>query len=90
MKITPIARAEQNYLKGVLRAFLQGKKNENYVIGCFKNVPLDIYDQVVCELAEYSEMPRYKELYKIRKRLEEALNECESKSRWSPWALGKY
>ncbi|MHA1936528.1 MAG: hypothetical protein ACW97A_14760 [Candidatus Thorarchaeota archaeon] len=90
MKITPIAQAERNYLKGVLRAFLIGKKNQNYVIGCFKNVPIAIYDKVVSELAEYSEMPRFKELYQIRKKLEKALSECESKSRWSPWALGKY
>jgi len=90
MKFTPIAQAERNYLKGVLRAFLSGKKNENYVVGCFKNVPIAIYDQVVSELAEYSHMPRFRELYRIRKRLEKALGESESRSRWSPWALGKY
>ncbi len=90
MKVTPIAQAERNYLKGVLRAFLDGKKNQNYVIGCFRNVPIAIYDQVVTELAEYVEKPRYKELYEIRKRLEKALSECESRTRWSPWVLGKY
>jgi hypothetical protein len=90
MKVTPIAQAERNYLKGVLRAFLDGKKNQNYVIGCFRNVPIAIYDQVVTELTEYAEKPRYKELYEIRKKLEEALHEGESRTRWSPWALGKY
>ena len=90
MKFTPIAQAERNYLKGVLRAFLNGKKNQNYVVGCFRNVPIAIYDQVVSELAEFSEMPRFKELYRIRKRLEKALIESESRSRWSPWVLGKY
>ncbi|MHA2187701.1 MAG: hypothetical protein ACW99V_05625 [Candidatus Thorarchaeota archaeon] len=88
--ITPIALAERNYLKGVLRAFLNGKKNQNYVIGCFRNVPIAIYDMVASELAEYSEMPRFKELYQIRKKLEKALSECESRTRWSPWVLGKY
>ncbi len=90
MKVTPIAQAERNYLKGVLRAFLDGKKNQNYVIGCFRNVPIAIYDQVVTELTEYAEKPRYKDLYEIRKRLEKALSECESRTRWSPWVLGKY
>lgn len=90
MKVTPMATAERNYLKGVLRAYLLGKKNENYVIGCFGNVPISIFDQVVSELSEYSSTPQYKELHKIRKRLEKSLSESQSRTRWSPWALGKY
>ncbi|NHJ12212.1 MAG: hypothetical protein EAX95_00975 [Candidatus Thorarchaeota archaeon] len=90
MKVTPIAVAERNYLRGVLRAFLQGKKNDNYVIGCFKNVPIAIFDQVVCELNEFSESPQFKRLYNIRKTLEQHLKGTESKSRWSSWALGMY
>lgn len=90
MKITPIAVAERNYLRGVLRAFLLDKKNENYVVGCFRNVPIEIFDQVVCELNQYSDRPRFRDLYKIRKKLEAHLKESSSKSKWSAWVLGMY
>jgi hypothetical protein len=90
MKVTRVAIAERNYLRGVLRAFLLGKKNENYVIGCFKNVPIKLYDEVAAELSAYSNQPRFAELYQIRKRLQANLTTSETKTRWSPWVLSKY
>ncbi len=90
MKVTRVATAERNYLRGVLRAYLLGKKNENYVIGCFKNVPIKLYDEVAAELSEYSNQPRFAELYQIRKRLQTNLTTSETKTRWSPWVLSKY
>lgn len=90
MKVTRVAVAERNYLRGVLRAYLLGKKNENYVVGCFKNVPIKLYDEVAAELSAYSNQPRFAELYKIRKRLQANLNTSASKTRWSPWVLSKY
>ncbi|MFW9909307.1 MAG: hypothetical protein ACFFEF_12090 [Candidatus Thorarchaeota archaeon] len=90
MKITRVAVAERNYLKGILKAFLLGKKNQNYVVGCFRNVPLKLYDEVVGELSEHANQPRYKELYEIRKQLEENLSKSASRTRWSPWVIGKY
>ena len=90
MKVTRVAVAERNYLRGVLRAFLLGKKNQKYVIGCFRNVPIRVFDAVAKELAEHSHMPRFRELYQIRKRLQNALESRESKTKWSPWVLSSY
>jgi hypothetical protein len=82
--------AERNYLRGVLRAFLEGKKNQNYVIGCFRNVPISIFDEIAKELSGYSNALRFGELYKIRKKLLHELKTREDKTRWSPWAVSKY
>ena len=82
--------AERNYLRGVLRAFLEGKKNQNYVIGCFRNVPISILDEIARDLSHYSHTLRFSELYKIRKRLLHHLKERQEKTRWSPWVIGKY
>jgi hypothetical protein len=82
--------AERNYLRGVLRAFLEGKKNQNYVLGCFRNVPITIFDEIAQELSHYSEVLRFSELYKIRTKLLEQLKTSDEKSRWSPWAISKY
>ncbi|NHI90358.1 MAG: hypothetical protein EAX87_12600 [Candidatus Thorarchaeota archaeon] len=82
--------AERNYLRGVLRAFLKGKKNQNYVIGCFRNVPISIFDEVAQSLSDYSEEPRFGELYEIRKELLHHLKERQEKTRWSSWAISKY
>jgi len=82
--------AERNYLRGVLRAFLEGKKNQNYVIGCFRNVPISIFDEIAQELSQYSDTLRFGQLYKIRKKLLQNLQNREEKTRWSPWAIGKY
>lgn len=90
MKVTRVAVAERNYLRGILRAFLLGKKNQNYVVGCFRNIPIRIYDEVVEELAVYSNKPRFQELYKIRKQLKNALSTRKSRSRWSPWVINSY
>lgn len=85
-----IVVAERNYLRGVLRAFLEGKKNQNYVIGCFRNVPISIFDEIAADLSNYSHEPRFKELYSIRKDLLHNLKERKEKTRWSPWAISKY
>ncbi len=90
MKVTRVAVAERNYLKGILRAFLLGKKNQNYVVGCFKNVPINVFDEVAKELSEFANLPRFGELYQIRKRLEGELSASTSKTKWSPWVLSKY
>lgn len=82
--------AERNYLRGVLRAFLEGKKNQNYVIGCFRNVPISIFDEIAQSLSQYSNKPRFGELYKIRKTLQQNLKESEEKTRYSPWTISKY
>jgi hypothetical protein len=82
--------AEKNYLRGVLRAFLEGKKNQKYILGCFRNVPISIFDEIAQDLSNYSDTPRFSELYKIRKRLLEHLRERQEKTRWSPWAISKY
>ncbi len=82
--------AERNYLKGVLRAFLEGKKNQNYVIGCFRNVPISIFDEIAQELSQYSNTPQFGELYNLRKKLLQNLSDREEKTRWSPWAISKY
>ncbi len=90
MSPTRMAIAEQNYLRGVLKAFLEGKKNSNYVVGCFRNVPIMIFDEIAKDLADYSHLLRFGELYKIRKKLLLNLKESHEKTRWSPWAIGKY
>ncbi len=90
MAVTRIATAERNYLKGVLRAFLRGKKNKNYVIGCFRNVPIAIFDEIARELNDYSNQERFRELYEIRKRLLIQLERRTTRTQWSPWVLGKY
>ena len=90
MNPTRMVVAERNYLRGVLRAFLNGKKNQNYVIGCFRNVPVSIFDEVAQSLSDYSEEPRFGELYEIRKELLHHLKEGQEKTRWSPWAVSKY
>ena len=82
--------AERNYLRGVLRAFLTGEKNQNYVIGCFRNVPISIFDELAKDLSQYSNTLRFGELYKIRKRLMHHLKNRPEKTRWSPWAISKY
>ncbi len=90
MKVTPLATAERNYLRGILRAFLEGKKNQNYVIGCFKNVPIKVFDEIARDLREYANRPRFNELYQLRKKLQEALSTSESKTRWSAWVISCY
>ncbi|MFW9809799.1 MAG: hypothetical protein ACFFE6_10530 [Candidatus Thorarchaeota archaeon] len=90
MNPTRMVVAEKNYLRGVLRAFLEGKKTSNYVIGCFRNVPISIFDEVAKDLSSYSQNLRFGELYKIRKKLIQNLENREEKTRWSPWVLGKY
>ncbi|MDH4214144.1 MAG: hypothetical protein OEV85_09505 [Candidatus Thorarchaeota archaeon] len=90
MKVTRVAVAERNYLRGILRTYLLGKKNQNYVIGCFRNVPIKVFDEVAKELVEYAQLPRFQELYTIRKLLEEALNKSESRTKWSPWVISQY
>lgn len=82
--------AERNYLRGILRAFLEGKKNQNYVLGCFRNVPISIFDEIAQSLSDYSDTLRFRVLYKIRKRLLQNLEERDEKTRWSPWAISKY
>jgi hypothetical protein len=82
--------AERNYLKGVLRAFLEGKKNQNYVIGCFRNVPISIFDEIAQDLSHYSHTIRFGDLYTLRKKLLENLRKRQEKTRWSPWAIAKY
>lgn len=90
MSPKPIVIAERNYLRGVLKSFLEGKKNGNYVVGCYRNVPVTIYDEIAKELSDYSQFLRFGELYKIRKRLTNGLSQRREKTRWSPWAVGKY
>ena len=90
MSPTRMVIAERNYLRGVLRAFLEGKKNQNYVLGCFRNVPISIFDELACDLAHYSHALRFRELYKIRKKLQQNLKRRREKTRWSPWAIAKY
>ena len=90
MSPTRIVVAERNYLRGVLKAFLQGKKTSNYVVGCFRNVPISIFDEIAAELSDYSEHLRFGELYKIRKKLLHNLENRDEKTRWSPWVIGKY
>ena len=90
MNPTRMVVAERNYLRGVLRAFLEGKKNQNYVIGCFRNVPISIFDEVAQNLSHYSEKARFGELYEIRKKLLHHLKERKEKTRWSPWIISKY
>lgn len=90
MSPTRIAIAERNYLRGVLRAFLKGKKNSNYVVGCFRNVPISIFDEIAKELSDYVQALRFGELYKIRKMLIHNLRERHEKTSWSPWVIGKY
>ncbi len=82
--------AERNYLRGVLRAYLEGKKNQNYVIGCFRNVPISIFDEIAADLSHYSDTQRFTELYTIRKQLVHQLKKRRGKTRWSPWAISKY
>ncbi|MFW9850381.1 MAG: hypothetical protein ACFFF4_14710 [Candidatus Thorarchaeota archaeon] len=90
MKVTPLAVAERNYLRGVLKAFLEGKKNQNYVLGCFRNVPIKVFDEIAKDLSSHSEQPRFKELYEIRKKLQDALSENPCKTRFSPWVISRY
>ena len=61
--------AERNYLRGVLRAFLEGKKNQNYVLGCFRNVPISIFDEIAKDLSKYAEVRSISENEKIQKML---------------------
>ncbi|MFW9921361.1 MAG: hypothetical protein ACFFED_17305 [Candidatus Thorarchaeota archaeon] len=90
MKVTRVAVAERNYLRGILRAFLLGKKNQNYVIGCFKNVPIRVFDEVAKELADYAHVPRFQELYQIRMRLQVELESSTTRTKWSPWVISRY
>ncbi|MFX1481815.1 MAG: hypothetical protein ACFFCP_01350 [Promethearchaeota archaeon] len=90
MSPTRIVTAERNYLRGVLKAFLEGKKNVNYVVGCYRNVPISIFDELASELSDYSESLRFGELYKIRQQLIQNLKQRSDKTRWSPWVIGKY
>ena len=90
MSPTRMVIAERNYLRGVLRAFLEGKKNQNYILGCFRNVPISIFDELARELRHYSHTLRFGELYKIRKKLMQNLEQSSEKTRWSPWAISKY
>ncbi|MHA2233820.1 MAG: hypothetical protein ACXABH_00615 [Candidatus Thorarchaeota archaeon] len=90
MTLTRMVVAEKNYLRGILRAFLAGKKTINYVIGCFRNVPILIFDEIVGELSDFAHHLRFGELDKIRKKLIQNLQKRREKTNWSPWVIGKY
>lgn len=84
--------AERNYLSGVLRAFLERKAkriNQNYVVGCFRNVPLAIYDEIAKELTGVGDSERRAELTTIRTRLAEYLASRADRTQWSPWAIAR-
>jgi len=84
--------AERNYLTGVLRAFLERKAkriNQNYVIGCFRNVPLGIFDDIAKELADIGDSDRRAELIAIRAKLAEYLSSRMDRTQWSPWAIAR-
>jgi hypothetical protein len=84
--------AEKNYLTGVLKAFLERKAkriNQNYVVGCFRNVPLAIFDDIAKELAGVGDSERQAELVTIRSRLAEHLSSRVDRTQWSPWAIAR-
>jgi hypothetical protein len=84
--------AERNYLSGILKAFLERKAkriNQNYVVGCFRNVPLAIFDDIVRELSEVGDSERRAELTTIRVRLAEYLATRVDRTQWSPWAVAR-
>jgi hypothetical protein len=84
--------AERNYLSGILKAFLERKAkriNQNYVVGCFRNVPLAIFDDIVKELSEVGDGERRAELTTIRARLAEYLATRVDRTQWSSWAVAR-
>lgn len=84
--------AERNYLTGVLRAFLERKAkriNQNYVVGCFRNVPLTIFDEIAKELEGVGDSERRAELVTVRTRLAEYLSSRVDRTQWSPWAIAR-
>ena len=91
MKFTRLSVAERNYLKGVMKAFLERKKraSKSYVLGCFRNVPLNIFDEIVKELTPAEGNSRQSELDEIRREISEYLDTRTDRTQWSPWAVAR-
>ena len=84
--------AERNYLTGVMKAFLERKAkriNQNYVVGCFRNVPLAIFDDIAKELAGVGDSERHAELATVRERLAQYLSTRVDRTQWSAWAIAR-
>ena len=84
--------AERNYLTGIMKAFLERKAkriNQNYVVGCFRNVPLAIFDDIAKELAGVGDSERRAELVTVRERLAEYLSTRVDRTQLSAWAIAR-
>ncbi|MFW9890040.1 MAG: hypothetical protein ACFFER_17795 [Candidatus Thorarchaeota archaeon] len=69
VKVKPLAVAQRRYHENVLRAYLEGKQNQNWVVGCLRGIKLETYDEIARELPFHMRFPRYQEIPDIRSRL---------------------
>jgi hypothetical protein len=69
IKVKPVDVAQQGYNKGVLKAYLEGEKNMNWVVGCLRGISMQEFDSIVLELSGYRNFPRYADNSEIRRRL---------------------
>jgi len=71
IKVKPVDVVQRRYNKGVLKAYLKGRKTMNWVVGCFRNILMQEFDSIVLELSGYRNSPRYADISEIRRKLAE-------------------
>ncbi len=69
IKVRPVDDAQRRYNKDILKAYLEGRKTMNWVVGCLIGIDLETFDNLTRELSTHVMFPRYQEIPEIRKRL---------------------
>ena len=71
VRVKPIHVWKRNSVFGILRAFLEGKKNIKWVVGSIKSYAISIgeFDSIVAQLSGYQRFPLYPELSMIRSKV---------------------
>ncbi len=71
LKIPPMDKISQKRLREILVAFLEGKQNINWVVGCFENVLESKFDSILSEAMSLARIhpQRQIEISQIRKKL---------------------
>ena len=78
-RIKPKETWVRKYRKKSLRAYLEGKKNMNWIIGVLRGTTSDEFNSIVEELKRHILYPRYEEIAEILK------NEIDHRAAWQVW-----
>jgi len=75
-RVKPIEVWQRRYNRNVLRAFLEGEKNQNWAVGCLRGIDLETFDSLARELTTHVRFLRYQEIPETRQRLADNSSQC--------------